>query len=237
LNLAEEILVKFSRLVADFPEIAAIDINPLIANANSAVAVDARIVIDRDRFMREVADHRDHSLIAAYPKKYIARRTLKNGSEVLLRPIKAEDEGRFNELLKSLSPESMRFRFFEVIKEMPHESLTRYCNLDYDRRFAIVAELQQGQGQIIGAGRVIVEPDGKNGEFAVLVTDQWQSLGLGSLLMDYIIDFAKDMRLERLFAHVLPNNYKMLRLCEKKGFKTETLDEETVKASLVLRSS
>jgi acetyltransferase len=162
---------------------------------------------------------------------------LKNGSAVLLRPIKAEDEGRFNELIKSLSPESMRFRFFTMIKEMPHERLTRYCNLDYDRRFAIVAELQQGQGQIIGAGRVIVEPDGKNGEFAVLVTDQWQRLGLGSLLMDYIIDFAKDMRLERLFAHVLPNNYKMLRLCEKKGFKTETLDEETVKASLPLRTS
>lgn len=98
----------------------------------------------------------------------------------------------------------------------------------------MVAELQQGRRQIIGAGRVIVEPDRKSGEFAVLVTDQWQRLGLGSLLMDYIIDFAKDLRLESVFAHVLPNNYKMLKLCEKKGFKTETLDEETVKASLFL---
>jgi acetyltransferase len=233
-NAVEEILVKFSRLVADFPEIAAIDINPLIASANGAVAVDARIVIDWDRFMREVADHREPSLIAAYPKKYIATRTLKNGEQVLLRPIKAEDEGRFDELIKSLSPESMRFRFFSIIKEMPHETLTKYCNLDYDRQIAIVAELQQTPKRIIGAGRVIVEPDGKSGEFAVLVTDEWQRRGLGSLLMDYIIDFARDKHLEKIFAHVLSNNCKMLRLSEKKGFKTERLDEETVKASLVL---
>jgi acetyltransferase len=230
----EDILVKFSHLVADFPEIEAIDINPLIAGASRAVAVDARIAISRDRFMREVADHREQSLIASYPKQYVASRSLKNGAEVLLRPIKAEDEGRFNELIKSLSAESMRFRFFEIFKEMPHERLTRYCNLDYDRQIAIVAELQQANGQIIGAGRVIAEPDGKGGEFAVLVCDPWQGLGLGSMLMDHIISVAKDMRLERIFAHVLSNNYKMMRLSEKKGFKVEKLDEETFKASLSL---
>ena len=232
-ELVEEILVKFSQLVADFPEIKAIDINPLIASASGAVAVDARIVIDWDRFMREVAEHREQSLIAAYPQKYVATRRLKNNAEVLLRPIKAEDEGRFNELIKSLSAESMRFRFFEIIKEMPHETLTRYCNLDYDRQIAIVAELQDNK-QIIGAGQVIAEPDGKSGEFAVLVGDQWQGLGLGSRLMDYVISVGRDMRLERIFAYVLPNNYKMMKLCEQKGFKMETLDEETVKASLVL---
>jgi acetyltransferase len=232
-KLIEEILVKFSQLVVDFPEVAAIDINPLIASANSAVAVDARMIINWDRFMREVAEHREDSLIAAYPKKYVATRRLKNGAEVTLRPIKAEDEGRFNELIKSLSQESMRFRFFEVIKEMPHEMLARYCNVDYDRQIAIVAELQDNK-QIIGAGRVIAEPDGKCGEFAVLVGDMWQGLGLGSKLMDYVISMGKDMRLERIFAYVLSNNYKMLKLCEKKGFNIETLDEETVKASLVL---
>jgi acetyltransferase len=231
----EEILVKFSKLVSDFPEVAAIDVNPLIANARNVVAVDARIVIDRDRLMREVAEHRDHSLIAAYPEKYIAHRTLKNGAGVLLRPIKAEDEDSFNELIKSLSAESMRFRFFSVMKEMPHERLTRYCNLDYDRQIAIVAELQDGN-QIIGAGRIIAEPDGKSGEFAVLVADKWQSLGLGSKLMDYVINAAKDMRLEKIFAYVLSDNNKMIKLGEKKGCKIEKLDEETVRASLVLRS-
>ena len=234
-KLMEDILVKFSYLVSDFPEIAAIDINPLIASASMAVAVDARIAISRERLMREVAEHREQSLIASYPKQYVATRSLKNGAEVLLRPIKAEDEGRFNELLKSLSVESMRFRFFEIFKEMPHERLARYCNLDYDRQIAMVAELKQSDGQIIGAGRVIAEPDGKSGEFAVLVCDPWQGLGLGSMLMDQLIIVAKDMRLERIVADVLSNNYKMIRLSEKKGFKMEKLDDETVKASLNLQ--
>jgi acetyltransferase len=232
-KLLEEILVKFSELVTDFPEIREIDINPLIVHDSNAVAVDARIIIEWDRIMRGVAEYFDQSVIAAYPKKYVSARKLRNGTEVLLRPIKAEDEGRFNELFKSLSPESMRFRFFQIMKELSHEALTRYCNLDYDREIAIVAELQQGNKQIIGAGRVIVEPGGKSGEFAVLVGDQWQGLGLGSRLVDYIIDVAKDMRLERIFGYVMSNNYKMLELCKKKGFKMETLEDgETVRASL-----
>jgi acetyltransferase len=234
-NLLEEILVKFSQLITDFPEIKEIDVNPLIVTEKGAVAVDARIVIEWDRVMREVADHQDQVLIATYPKEYIASRRLKDSTEVVLRPIKAEDEGRFNELIKSLSAESMRFRFFEIIKEIPHETLTKYCNLDYDRQIAIVAELKQGGGQIIGAGRVIAEPDGKSGEFAILVGDPWQGLGLGSKLMDSIVEVARDMHLEKIFGYVLSNNYKMLQLCNKKGFKVETLDEETAKVSLILR--
>ncbi|HEX9261848.1 MAG TPA: bifunctional acetate--CoA ligase family protein/GNAT family N-acetyltransferase [Candidatus Bathyarchaeia archaeon] len=233
-NLLDEILVKFSQLVTDFQEIREVDINPLIATEKNVVAVDARIVIEYDRIMREVADHHDHTLIASYPKEYTALRRLKGGAEVVLRPIKAEDESNFNELIKSLSVESMRFRFFEQIKEMSHETLTKYCNLDYDRQIAIVAELSQEGKKIVGAGRVIAEPDGKSGEFAVVVTDEWQSKGLGSILMDYIINVAKNMRLESIFATVLSDNIKMMRLCEKKGFKMETLDEETVKALLSL---
>lgn len=236
IELLEEILVKLSQLVTDFPEIREIDVNPLIVAEKSAVAVDARIVIEWERVMREVADHQDRALIATYPKEYVTSRRLKDGTEVVLRPIKAEDEGRFDELIKSLSAESMRFRFFHVIKEMPHETLTKYCNLDYDRQIAIVAELQHGGRQIIGAGRVIAEPDGKSGEFAVLVSDAWQRRGLGSMLMDYIVDVAKNMRLQRIFAIILPNNIKMIQLCEKKGFKLETVDEETVQASLSISS-
>jgi acetyltransferase len=233
-KLLEEVLVKFSQLVTDFPEIAEVDINPLIVDENSAVAVDARVVIDTERIMREVADHREPLAIASYPKKYVATRELKNGTKVLFRPIKPEDEGRFNELLKSLSEETMRFRFFALIKEMSHETLTQYCNLDYDREIAMVAELQQGGRQIIGAARLIVELGGKSGEFAALVSDQWQGLGLGSKLTDYIVSIARDMRLEKIYGYVIANNYKMIRLCEKKGFKSETLDEDTVKVSLAL---
>ncbi len=234
-GLLEEILVKFSQLVMDFPEIEEIDVNPLIADEKSALAVDARVVIEISRVMREVAEHRDHLVIAPYPKKYVTTRKLKDETPLLLRPIKPEDERRFNELFKSLSPETMRFRFFEIIKEMTHHTLTRYCNIDYDREIAIVAELQNGGSKIIGVVSVILEPDGKSGEFAILVGDPWQGLGLGSKLMDSIVEVARDMHLEKIFGYVLSNNYKMLQLCNKKGFKVETLDEETAKVSLILR--
>jgi acetyltransferase len=231
-KLLEEILVKFSQLVTDFPEIKEADINPLIANANEIVAVDARIVIDWERMMREVAEHHDDCLIASYPQKYVAVRRLKNETNVSLRPIKPEDEERFNAFMKSLSLESMRFRFFAIIKEMSHETLTRYCNLDYDREVAIVAELQDPNKPIIGAVRLIVEPGGRSGEFAVLVGDKWQSLNLGSKLMDLLVEIGKDMRVDKIFGYVSANNFKMLQLCKKKGFKVEKLDEETVIASL-----
>lgn len=234
LSLLEEVLVKFSQLVIDFPEIEEMDINPLIVDESSAVAVDARIVIDTDRIRREVADHREHLVIASYPNKYVAIRELKNDVQVLLRPIKPEDEGRFNELFRSLSEETRRFRFFEIIKELSHETLTRYCNLDYDREIAIVAELQNGRRKIIGAVRLILEPDRKSGEYAILVGDLWQSLGLGSKLMDHIVDIAKDMHLERIYGYVIRDNYKMMNLCSKKGFDVETVDDQTVKISLTL---
>ncbi len=233
--LIEKILVKFSQLVTDFPEIKEIDINPLIVNENSAVAVDARIAIDWGRMIREVAEHQDKSLIASCPKKYIAARRLKNGTQVLLHPVKPEDENRFNEFLKSLSVETMRFRFFEIIKEMSHEMLTRYCNLDYDREIAVVAELKKGNKPIIGAVRLILDPGCKSGEFAVLVGDELQGLGLGSKLMDLLVEMGKDMRVDKIYGYVSVNNYKMLQLCKKKGFKVETFDEETVKASLFLQ--
>ena len=232
MRLLEEILVHFSQLVTDFPEIREIDVNPLVMTRKEALVVDARIVLEWDRIMRDAADHSDHTLIAAYPKEYVTSRKLKDGTDVVLRPIRAEDEGRFDALLKSLSTESMRFRFFEVIKEIPHERLARYCNLDYDRQIAIVAELQRPDRQIIGAGRVITNPEGRSGEFAVLVSDTWQGLGLGSMFMDYIISMAGNMRLETIVGYVTSSNHKMLTLCKKKGFGLETLDEDTVKASL-----
>ncbi len=233
-KLVEEIIVKFSQLVTDFPEIREMDINPLIASENSVVAVDARIVIEWERMMREVAEHHDNCLIASYPKKYVAPRRLKNKTQVSLRPIKPEDEERFNEFMKSLSVESMRFRFFNIIKEMSHETLTRYCNLDYDREIAVIAELQESNKPIIGAVRLIVEPGGKSGEFAVLVGDKWQGLGLGSKLMDLLAEIGKDMRVDKIYGYVSANNYKMLRMCNKKGFKMEPLDEDTFIETLTL---
>jgi acetyltransferase len=224
--LLEEILLKFSQLVTDFPEF--IEINLLIVITERTVYVDdASIVIDRDRIMREIAHHHDHLVIAPYPKKYITKRTLKNGAQVKLRPVKPEDEKRFNDLFKSLSEETVRFRFFETIKEMSHDTLTRYCNLDYDREIAMVAELQDDK-RIIGVVRLTADVGGKNGEFAVLVGDSWQGLGLGSKLMDVIVEIAKDLKVETIYSFVTRANSKMIRMCIGKGFEIKPVDEYTI---------
>ena len=117
---------------------------------------------------------------------------------------------------------------------MSHETLTRYCNLDYDREVAIVAQLQSNDKKLVGVSRLIVEPDGKNGEFAVLVGDKWQGMGLGAKLLDAIIAVGSDLHLERIFGMIMQTNYRMINLCSKKGFESIILDEETVEMSLKL---
>jgi len=232
-RVLEEILVKFSQIAIDYPEIKEIDINPLIFDGTNAVAVDARIAIDKEKILHGFQPH-EHLVIAPYPKKYVSQWQLKDGTSVLLRPIKPEDEPLLDELFKSLSEETMRLRFFQVIKDMTHETLTRYCNLDYDREVAIVAEAQKDKRRLIGVGRVILEPGGKNGEFAVVVGDQWQGHGLGSKLIDCIIQIGKDAGLETIYGYVISDNTKMINLCTKKGFKMEPFDEEAQKATLNL---
>jgi len=232
-KILEEILVKFSQLVIDFPEIKEIDVNPLIFDGNSAVAVDARIVIDHEKILQKVQPH-EHLVIAPYPKKYVTQWNLKDGTSVLLRPIKPEDENLLDELFKSLSEETMRFRFFQIIKDVTHETLTRYCNLDYDREIAIVAETQKDMKKIIGVARIILEPGKKQGEFAAVVGDQWQGLGLGSKLIDYLIEISKDVGLEAIYGYIIKDNYKMIRLCDKRGFEIKPIDDEVSKAALKL---
>jgi len=227
IGVIEEILVKFCQLVLDYPEIKQVDINPLIVESEGVYVTDASIVLDVNRIIREPADHFEHLVFPPYPTKYVAKRTLKNGVEVTLRPIKPEDESRFNDLFKSLSEESVRFRFFEIIKEMSHDTLSRYCNLDYDREIAIVAELKDKK-QIIGVVRLILDSERKNGEFAIMVSDFWHGQGLGSKLMDFIVDISKDLKIETIYSQVTSSNIKMINLCSKKGFGTKPMDEYTV---------
>ena len=235
IHIIEEIMVKFSQLAIDFPEIKQIDVNPLIVSNAGASVADGCITIDINRIMQEPADHYECSIISPYPRKYIAKRTLKNGVEVTLRPVKPEDEQRFNELFKSLSEESVRFRFFELIKEMSHDTLSRYCNLDYDREIAIVAELPEDR-RIIGVVRLTLDADRRKGEFAIMVSDSWQRQGLGSKLMDCIIEIANDLKVETIYSYVSLANIKMINLCNKKGFDTKQVDECTINMYMTLPS-
>ncbi|MEM0493390.1 MAG: bifunctional acetate--CoA ligase family protein/GNAT family N-acetyltransferase, partial [Candidatus Thermoplasmatota archaeon] len=210
----EEILVRFSQLIIDHPEIKEFDINPLIPFDNELIALDARVIIDK-----EPAKH-PHLVISPYPTKYIKDIQLKDGTKVKLRPIKPEDEYLWLDMFKTFSEETVRFRFFRIIKDTPHEVRTRYCNIDYDREIAIVAEIEENnKKRLIGVARLIIDPINKNeAEFAIVVTDKWQRLGLGSEFIDYTFQIALDKNIKKIKGVVLKDNYPMITLCKEKGF-------------------
>jgi acetyltransferase len=176
--------------------------------------------------------------VTPYPKKYEKLWTLKNGQDVLLRPIKPEDEPMWLEMFQSLSEESIRYRFFQMLKDTPHEVRVRYCNVDYDREIAIVAELVEGgKRKLLGVSRVSIEPDGKGGEMAFIVVDKWQNQGLGTQMVDYVLDIATSMGVEGVYAIMLPDNYRALSLTKKMGFDIEYLSDGTVKGTLNLNEN
>jgi acetyltransferase len=211
----EETLVNFSQLIIDYPEIKEIDINPLIASGDELIAVDARIILDKNW------KDKPHLIIMPYPTKYVKTVKLKDGTEVLFRPIKPEDELLWLDMFQTFSQETVRFRFFRILKDTPHEMRTRYCNIDYDREIAIVAEVKEkDKRRFLGVTRVILKPGSTDeAEYALVVTDKWQRLGLGSEFIDYIIEIAKDKKVKKLYGVVLKDNVPMLTLCREKNFK------------------
>ena len=169
------------------------------------------------------------------PKKYETLVRMRDGRTVLLRSIKPEDEPLWLEMFQNFSEESVRYRFFHIIKDTPHEMRVRYCNIDYDKEIGIVAELEEeGRRQILGVVRLIIEADGKNGEIAFIVADPWQGLGLGSKMVDHMIEICKDRGLETIYALTLPNNYRAIRLLKKRGFTIQYINDEA-KATLNLK--
>lgn len=235
LKLLEGITVVFSQMLVDFPQLKEVDINPLFVSEADAFAFDARIVIDRKKVFEKVEPHQ-HLVITPYPKKYETTWRLRDGRTVLLRPIKPEDEPLWLEMFKGFSEESIRYRFFQVIKDTPHETRIRYTNIDYDREIAIVPELtESGQRKILGVVRVGLDPDRKSGEIAFIVVDKYQYLGLGTKMVDYAIEICKDMKVEKIYAIMLPDNYRAIRLMKKMGFSVEYLDDGTSRATLDLK--
>jgi len=211
----EETMVNFAQMIIDHPEIREIDINPLIADDDNLLAVDARIILDKE------PEKNVHLIISPYPSKYIKKVKLKDGTNVMLRPIKPEDEMLWLDMFKSFSEETVLFRFFRIIKETPHELRTRYCNIDYDMEIAIVAEVEENKKRrMLGVTRLITEPgQSDTAEFALVVTDKWQRLGLGSEFLDYTFEIARDKKIKKIYGVVLKDNIPMINLCKEKKFK------------------
>ena len=236
LRQLEQIIVSFSNLIADFPEIAEMDINPIAISQGKAFALDARIVIDMNCLDLPDQFQHPHLVISPYPTRLITNWILSDGQEVLIRPIKPEDEPLKYEMLASCSEETLKGRYFQRLKNLTHDMLMRLCNIDYDREIAIVAETKEAQKKrLVGVGRLIIEPDFRYGEFAVIVHDDYQGKGLGYKLGDMLIGIAQEKGLEKFMGYVLTNNQKMLRLVRKLGFTVEDTPDGISMVELTLK--
>lgn len=212
-----DVLLRLSTLVVDLPEILELDINPLWVTPDQAVALDARVLVRRNS--RRDARPYAHLAIRPYPEEFIRHQVLSNGTEVLLRPIKPEDEPLWRDLISSCSPETIQSRFRGLFKPSIHSIAARYCCFDYDREMAIAAEItEHGERKFIGVVRLVSDSVHHEAEFAVMVGDRWQRLGIGSLLMDTGLGIAKLWGIRSLVAEVAPGNQRMLRMLEHRGF-------------------
>jgi len=224
-----EIIMRFSYLVADYPEIKELDINPLLVTPEDVIALDARVVIDRDLVVHSVRPYA-HLAIRPYPEEFVAQRQLKDGTPVVLRPIKPEDEPMWHELLASCSTQSIWFRFSYLFKQTTHEMATRYCFIDYDRELGIVAEIEEnGQRKLIGVGRLVADVNHETAEYAVIVIDRWHGHGLGGLLTDYCCnEVARKWGIKKVVAEVSKDNARMLATFRNRGFTLDADREQDV---------
>jgi acetyltransferase len=216
-----QVLIRLSYLAADYPEIKELDINPLLVTPTDVIALDARIVLDRSLPVDEAHPY-IHLALRPYPEKYVKQVRLKDGTDVILRPIKPEDEPLWLEMIASCSKESLYSRFRYFFQWQSHEVATRYCYIDYDREVAIVVEKSDGdKKQLLGVGRLIADPDHETVEYAILIVDSWQQKDLGNILTDYCLEIAESWKLKKIVAQTTTDNKRMITVFRKRGFKIE----------------
>jgi len=233
INIIQFLLYKFSYLVIDFPEIKEIDINPFGIDEHGGVVLDAKIILDETVTYNPEKPY-EHLVISPYPSNYIKHVVVQDDRHITLRPIRPEDEPMEAEMFTHFSEQTQKFRFFELIKDISHQMLIRYTQIDYDREIAIIAEEKISDiKRMLGVARIIGDSYGEKAEFAIVVADPYQHLGLGNMLMDYILEIAKDRHMKTIYAYMLPENTKMITMMQKRGFVC-TPSDDTIKATLTL---
>jgi acetyltransferase len=233
----EELLVRFSQLVVEQRWIKEIDINPLLASSDRLLALDARVVLHGPEV---AADQLPESAIRPYPVRLVTTWKMKDGNEVVIRPIRPEDEPLMILFHEKLSERSVYLRYFQPLKltqRTAHERLTRICFIDYNREMALVAERKNavGEPELLAIGRLSKIHGRDEAELAAVAIDDAQHKGLGTELYRRLIDVAREAKLKMLISNMLPENREMRALCIKLGFKMHSsLEDNMIRAELEL---
>jgi acetyltransferase len=161
--------------------------------------------------------------------------------EILIRPIRPEDEPLMVRFHGTLSERSVYLRYFHFSSldyRVSHERLRSICFVDYDREIALVAERTNpatAEREILAAGRLAKSPQANEAEFAMLIGDTFQHHGLGTEMLRRLVEIAQAEKLSRVTADILPENDHMLRVCKLLGFSLRySTEERVVKAELLL---
>jgi len=237
MDALEEVLLRVSEMVCELPQLREMDINPIIVDESGAVAVDARIVIDSARQAAgSSANPYNHLSILPYPARYEQLWPLRGGGEYTVRPIHPDDAQMLQLLVNQLSPESRYFRFVSSMIELPPSMLARFTLIDYDREMALVAVVKERNAQadgeiveterIVGVSRYITNPDQSSCEFSLVVADDFGGKGIGSRLMESIMDVARDKGLAEIEGLVLANNTGMLKLMKSLGYSVKRFADD-----------
>ena len=224
-------LIALSHLVEDFPCLRAVDVNPLLADASGAVALDMNVEFDPAELDRQPPN--PHLAIRPYPAEW-RRMIARPDGDYELRPIRPADALLYPDFLARVSQEDLRLRFLAVRALFPEEFALRWTQLDYDREMAFVALTPEGE--LAGVSRVVAAPDHLSGEYSLLVRSDLQGRGIGAALMRILIDYARADGMERLEGMVLAENRPMQGLVGHLGFTFAPIPEDpgVVMSSLVL---
>ncbi|MCB2192953.1 MAG: bifunctional acetate--CoA ligase family protein/GNAT family N-acetyltransferase, partial [Deltaproteobacteria bacterium] len=209
MTMLEEVLVRLSQLLTDFPEISELDINPLLSHSQGALALDARVVVEPT-----VQASPQHLCIRPYPAQYESHERTSGEVDVFLRPIKPEDGPAMIRLFNALSPVTIFQRFGRVLRSMPPDLLSRHTQIDYDREMALVM-FPEGSEEIAAVGRIMERPGVDEADLGMTVADAWQGKGLGELLFNRLLEIAKERKMRRVMGVISPDNRSMLNMVRK----------------------
>jgi acetyltransferase len=220
-------LVQLSQIVIDIPEVAELDINPLLVDQHGVLALDARIRIQP--FEGEAASR---LTIRPYPKELEETFELMSGENVFVRPIRPEDEAEHYKFLSQLTPEDIRFRFFGQVGQLPHSQMARLTQIDYDREMAFIAKAHPGDvdSPTLGVVRTNFDPDNDHCEFAIVVRSDLKGQGMGHMLLKKMIEYCRRRGTGAIIGQILSDNAAMRQLARSLGFQESRVPGENVVA-------